>query len=151
MPKGYGIPRHRKGLLSWPRVARRLLRSRNYWVVTAQKSGRPHAVPVWGVWVDGAVCFGTDRGSRKAKNLARNRALVIHLESGDDALILTGRAEEVKERGRLARIDVAYRKKYKMRLTEAPGDLVVYALRPKTALAWRERDFPNSATRWTFA
>lgn len=151
MPAGYGIPKHRKGLLSWPRMAARLARSRNYWVVTAQKSGRPHAVPVWGVFVDAAVCFGTDRGSRKAKNLARNGALVVHLESGDDVLILTGRAEEVRERAWLARIDAAYRKKYKMRLTEAPGDLVVYALRPKTALAWRERDFPKSATRWTFS
>ena len=70
MPKGYAIPRHRKGLLSWTRAATRLARSRNYWVVTAQRNGRPHAVPVWGVWVDGAVCFGTDRGSRKARNIA---------------------------------------------------------------------------------
>lgn len=151
MPKGYAIPKHRKWLLSWPRAVARLERSRNYWVVTAQRSGRPHAVPVWGVFLDGAVCFGTDRGSRKAKNLARNRALVVHLESGDDALILHGRAEEVTDRGRMARIDLAYRKKYKMRLTEAPGDLVVYALRPKTALAWRERDFNRRPTRWTFS
>lgn len=151
MPKGYAIPKHRKGLLSWPRAATKLARSRNYWVVTAQRNGRPHAVPVWGVWVDGAVCFGTDRGSRKARNLARNRALVIHLESGDDALILHGRAEEVKDRDRLGRIDEAYGAKYKMRLTEAPGDLVVYALRPKLALAWRERDFNRRATRWTFS
>jgi hypothetical protein len=151
MPKGYAISRRRKGLLSWPRAATRLLKSRNYWVVTAQRNGRPHAVPVWGVWVDGAVCFGTDRGSRKAKNLAQNRALVIHLESGDDVLILHGSAEEVKDRGRLGRIDEAYRKKYQMRLDEAPGNLVVYALRPRVALAWRERDFNRRATRWKFA
>ena len=36
----------------------------------------------------------------------------------------------------------------KMRLSEAPGDLVIYALRPRLALAWRERDSNRSATRW---
>jgi len=57
--------------------------------------GLPHAVPVWGVWVDGALYFGTDRRSRKARNLATNQGAVVHLESGDDAVILEGFAEEI--------------------------------------------------------
>lgn len=56
-------------------------------------------MPVWGIWLGGAVYFGTDRRSRKAKNLAANPSLVIHLESGDDAVILEGAAEEVDDRG----------------------------------------------------
>jgi hypothetical protein len=38
----------------------------------------------------------------------------------------------------------------KMQLSEAPGDLVIYALRPCLPLAWRGRDFNRSATRWRF-
>jgi hypothetical protein len=30
------------------------------------------------------------------------------------------------------------------------GAVVIYAARPHVALAWRERDFPRSATRWRF-
>jgi general stress protein 26 len=150
MPSGYGIPEHARGLMSWRAAAARLARSRNYWVVTASPDARPHAVPVWGVFLDGAVCFGTDRSSRKARNLARNPRLVVHLESGDDALMLEGEARETKDAALLARIDKAYRAKYKMKLTDAPGDLVVYTLRPQTAFAWRERDFNRSATRFAF-
>ena len=94
--------------------------------------------------------FGTDRRSRKARNLATNQGTVIHLESGDDAVILEGVAEETADRSFVGRIDAAYLAKYKMRLTEAPGAVVIYAVRPRVALAWRERDFPRSATRWRF-
>lgn len=105
---------------------------------------------VWGVWLDGALYFGTDRRSRKARNLATNQGTVIHLESGDDAVILEGVAEEIAGRSVIGRIDAAYLAKYKMRLTEAPGELVICAVRPHVTLARRERDFPRTATRWRF-
>jgi Pyridoxamine 5'-phosphate oxidase len=148
--KGYGIPADRKGMLEWKRVSQQLVESRNYWIATTRPDGRPHTVPVWGVWLDGALHFGTDRRSRKARNLATNQGTVIHLESGDDAVILEGVAEEIADPSIIARIDAGYLAKYKMRLTEAPGEVVIYAVRPHVALAWRERDFPRSATRWRF-
>jgi hypothetical protein len=148
--KGYGIPKDRKGMLEWNVVSRQLLKSRNYWIATTRPDGLPHAAPVWGIWLDGALYFGTDRRSRKARNLATNQGAVIHLESGDDAVILEGVAEEIVDRSVIGRIDAAYLAKYKMLLTEAPGELVIYAVRPRVALAWRERDFPRSATRWRF-
>jgi general stress protein 26 len=148
--KGYGLPAHRKGMLEWKRASRQLRESHNYWIATTRPDGVPHSVPVWGVWVDGSFYFGTDRRSRKARNLTANPGAVIHLESGDDALILEGAAEEVRDSSLMDRLDDAYLKKYKMRLTEAPGSLVVYAVRPRVAFAWRERDFPRSATRWRF-
>jgi general stress protein 26 len=148
--EGYGIPSDPKGMLRWADAAARLRRSRNYWIVTARSDGRPHAVPVWGVWLDGALYFGTDRRSRKARNLAGNPSVVVHLESGDDAVILEGVADEVSQRGLVERIDQAYAKKYKMRVSDAPGQLVVYAVRPRVAFGWRERDFPRSPTRWSF-
>jgi len=149
--EGYGIPSDPKGMLRWADAAAQLEKSRNYWIVTARPDGRPHAVPVWGVWLEGAVYFGTDRRSRKAKNLAANPSLVIHLESGDDVVILEGAAVEVTERGLIKRIDAAYSRKYKMRVSSAPGQVVIYALRPRVAFGWRERDFNRSPTRWRFA
>lgn len=71
------------------------MRARNYWVVTTRSDGKPHSVPVWSIWLDETFYFGTDRRSRKGRNLATNPGLVVHLESGDDVVILEGVAEEV--------------------------------------------------------
>lgn len=150
MPAGYGIRQDSAGLLPWSWVDERMARSRNYWVVTTRPDGRPHARPVWGVWVDGCFYFGTDRRSRKARNLAENPALLVHLESGDEAVILEGVAEEVTDGAVLARYADAYEAKYQFR--PDPGDAggVTYALRHQVAFAWLESDFPGSATRWQF-
>ena len=59
---GYGIPKTAKGMLPWSHADERLARSLHYWVATTSRDGRPHTVPVWGVWVDGAVCFGGGTG-----------------------------------------------------------------------------------------
>lgn len=91
---------------------------------------------MWGVWLDDMLCFGTDRFSRKARNLAVNPALTVHLESGDDAVILEGVAEEMTDPALLARFAEAYEAKYRWR--------------PDVAFAWRESDFPHTATRWDF-
>lgn len=96
-------------------------------------------------------CFGTDAGSRKGLNLAANSRLVVHLESGDDVVILEGNAEPARDQAFLERADEAYAAKYDgVRLITAPGQAYVLLLKPTTALAWRERDFPATATRWTF-
>jgi pyridoxine/pyridoxamine 5'-phosphate oxidase len=98
LPKAYGIKPVTQGrLMEWPAVVTRLTDARNYWVATSSPDGLPHAVPVWGIWHEGAFYFGTDPKSRKAVNLAANNAVVVHLESGDDVVILEGRAIEVAE------------------------------------------------------
>ena len=106
---------------------------------------------VWGFWIDGAVYFGTARSSRKARNLAHNPAVSVHLDSGDDVVILEGTAVEVDLSDKLTfkKLDAASRSKYKMPLMVA-AESVVYAVRPRVVLAWTEKDFPNNATRWTF-
>lgn len=105
---------------------------------------------MWGVWVDGTFYFGTDRRSRKARNLAENAALVVHLESGDEAVILEGVAEEVTDASVLARYADAYEAKYQFRPDPSDPGGVTYALRHQVAFAWLESDFPGSATRWQF-
>jgi hypothetical protein len=150
MAKSYSIRKDKKGLLAWSSVAAKLTAAHNYWIASTRPDGRPHVMPVWGVWVEGAIFFGTERASRKGRNIAANPSVTIHLESGDDVVILDGRASEVRDASTLAVIDAAYLKKYGMRLTDVPGDHFIVAVSPRTAFAWREKDFPESATRWLF-
>lgn len=142
----------RRQYLPFTHAEKRLAESRNYWICTARPDGRPHSIPVWGFWLDGAVYFGTARSTRKARNLARNPAVSIHLESGDDVVILEGTAVEadLMDTATFKKLDAASRAKYKMPLMVVPKESVVYAVRPRTVLAWTEKDFPNNATRWKF-
>jgi nitroimidazol reductase NimA-like FMN-containing flavoprotein (pyridoxamine 5'-phosphate oxidase superfamily) len=148
MPKGYGIHAGAKGLFAWSDVTAQLEKSKNYWIGSTRPDGRPHVMPVWGVWLDGAVCFGTDRTSRKARNLQANPAATVNLESGDEAVIIEGTVREISDAKEIAAIDAAYVKKYKMKLTDAPGIPYIVAIEPRVAFAWHERNFPESATRW---
>jgi general stress protein 26 len=150
MPKGYGVPKGTKGMLAWAEVEKKIAVAHNYWVCTTCPDGRPHTVPVWAVWVDGTIYFGTDRSSRKARNILANPAMVIHLELQKEAVILEGVAEEVMDRPMMPPIDEAYARKYKMRLSDAPGEMFLVRLRPRVVLAWTEKEFASSPTRWEF-
>ncbi|MGH2996297.1 MAG: pyridoxamine 5'-phosphate oxidase family protein [Gaiellaceae bacterium] len=132
-------------MLPWNWAAERLAAGRNYWVATTRPDGRPHAMPVWGVWLDDSVYFGTSPSSRKGMNLARDPRVVVHLESGDDVVILEG---EVEDTGIDERVADAYESKYDWR--PEPADSGWYRLRPSVAYAWLERDYPRTATRFTF-
>ena len=137
-------------VLAWPTVEQWLIDARNYWVCTTRADGRPHAMPVWGLWLDGAVWFSTDPTSLKARNLAAQPEIVVHLESGDECCVLEGTVERVADAGSLSRFDDDYHAKYDVRpsaMGEAAG---VYVLAPRTALVWTEADFATSATRFSF-
>ena len=148
MPQGYGIAKDSKGVLDWPKVEQRLGKARNYWVATARPDGRPHAMPVWGLWLEGRFYFSSDGGSRKGKNIAAMPYAVVHLESGDDVVILEGAAERVREKELFSRVDKLYQRKYGMGFSGIPGDVALFAVAPQVVFAWREKDFPKSATRW---
>lgn len=140
---GYGISQDEEGMLDWSWAEARLAAGRNYWIGTSSENGAPAAAPVWGVWHDGAVWFGTSPASRKGRNLAHDPRVVIHLESGDEVVILHGEVERVPLEDAVAD---AYEAKYDHRL-EVPEFL---RLRPRRALAWTEADFPRTATRFDF-
>jgi hypothetical protein len=140
---GYGISQEEDGMLPWSWVTERLEASRNYWIVTAGVESRPHAAPVWGLWLDGAVLFGTSPDSRKGRNLARDPRVVIHLESGDEVVILEGEVDRAPVDERTAD---AYEEKYGLR----PPGKELLRLRPRVAYAWIEQDYPKTATRFAF-
>jgi len=138
------------GLLPWDWATKRLERAHNYWVASASEKGRPHAAPIWGLWLDRVFFFSTARGSRKGSNLAANPQAVVHLESGDEVVIIEGAVVEVGDQKELARLAAAYGEKYTLEIDFAEAGSVVYALRPERAFAWRESDYPESATRFSF-
>src|SRR5262249_34489951 len=83
-------------------------------------------------------------------NIAAKGWAVVHLESGDEAVIMEGEAERIRDQNLFGRVDEAYKKKYRMGLTGIPGDVGVFTVRPKVVFAWREKEFPKSATRCGF-
>jgi hypothetical protein len=149
MPELYGMGKIKRGSMKWEDVGKQLEKSRNYWISTTRSDGRPHAMPVWGFWMDGKVLFGTGRETIKAKNIERNPHAVVHLESGDDVVIMECTVEEqpLTDKAFRKRIDALSQKKYKMPLMVVP-ESVLYRAKPTVVLAWREKDFPQSATRW---
>jgi hypothetical protein len=151
MPVAYGIAAADggSGLMAWSRVEGRLAEARSYWICTTRPDGRPHAAPVWGLWLNEAVCFSTDPASLKGKNLARSPEIVVHLESGDDVVIVEGRAEAISDAGLLGRFADAYGAKYGYRPEPGPA-VAIYYVRPRVVLAWLEQDFTGGATRWAF-
>ena len=150
----YGISAEPDGLLPWSFADQQLYAARNYWIITTRPDGRPHAAPVWGVWFDGVLYFGTGPASVKARNLRANPALVVHLESGDDVVILEGVADwlTAAEPFLWQRIADRYAAKYDGFRPDPPSPQGPFvALRPTSALGWLEQDFVRSATRWRFA
>jgi len=84
MPGGYLGTK----LLAWSWADVGLAESRNYWVTSVTPKGRPHARPVWGVWLDGRLYFSS--GSRIRSNLERGSAIEVQAfpDKGGTALTL---------------------------------------------------------------
>lgn len=147
----YGIAAGDTGMIEWAWVDEQLTKARNYWIGTVTPEGKPHVMPVWGVWLDGVFYFGSDRESRKSKNIDAQPEIVVHLESGDDAVIVEGRAERITEAAQLDKLSAVYDAKYPGYTPDfkSEPDTVIFAITPKKVFAWKESDFPNTATRWT--
>ena len=155
LPKGYGVPEDAEGLLPWRWAVERLEAARNYWFSTTRPDGRPHAMPAWAVWLDGALYFEGSPLTRRARNLAGNPALTVHLESGDEVVILEGEAQEASPPARplAERLAAAFTAKYAATHDYRPGPEQwdkggLWVLRPRVAFAWSE--FPTTMTRWRF-
>jgi Pyridoxamine 5'-phosphate oxidase len=152
-PPAYGTPGGPDSLRPWSDVEERMRAASNYWITTIGPGGRPHARPVDGVWVEGALCFGGSPETRWVRNLMANPAISVHLSSEAEAIILEGTAELVTDPSHplAAPSTAASRKKYPQYY--AGGEMPFrpfWALRPSTAFAWTLEGFPRGATRWRF-
>ena len=142
-------------MLSWEFVDSRMRAALNYWIASAGTDGRPHAVPVWGAWLDDVFYFVG--GGRKIRNLRAIPQAVIHLESADEVVVIEGRFEEISRRDRpfMQRLDEDFVRKYTNyrpsehldnpdKPTNAPEGL--FAVYPQIVFAWS--GFAHNATRW---
>ena len=150
IPYGLKGAKEGMGLLPWRRVSDRMGASYIYWVSTTRKDGRPHSIPVWGVWLDETLYFSN--GAVTARNLARDPRVSVHLEDGEDTVIIEGAVEMARGKALIKRISARYNEKY---LWEGTQD-AWFALRPRVAFAWlapsiglgADSVYAGSATRW---
>jgi hypothetical protein len=156
MPEGYGVPKSDAGLLPWSWAQERLEQALLYWVMTVRPDGRPHATPIWGAWVEDRFYFEGGPDTRRGRNLAANPAVGVHIERGDDVVIIEGMAEEITrpDPALAARLVAAFGAKYEPKYNYRPDPALwdgggLYVVRPRVVLAWGE--FPRTVTRWRFA
>ena len=153
----YGVNTANWSPLPWSWAAERLSGYRNYWIVTASADGRPHALPVWGVWDEDEQRFGFScaPGSRKARNLAVNPRLVVAGDDTVECISLEGLATTAPPE-QMDRWIELYLAKY---LPMSPGldaDFIrsnnFLQVTPERAfgIIEREAEFSTRATRWTW-
>ena len=140
--------------MSWPEVAARLAAARSYWLGTTLPSGAPHAAPVWGVVVGDVLYLYSERSTVKARNLAADPRVVVHLESADDVVIVRGTAADLGTPAQVPEVVAGLSAKYtnaadQPYLPDADPDFdVVWAIRPQSAMLWRLPDYEGSQRRW---
>lgn len=139
--------------MTWTDILQRLADPSNYWLVTVTPDGSPHTVPVWGAAEDDTLVLYSERGTAKARNIAGNPRVIVHLESGADVLIVHGTAVELNENAEVLRACAAFAAKYtapeEIDWLPAPSpDLIVWRLEPTHALSWELQDMDGSQRRW---
>jgi nitroimidazol reductase NimA-like FMN-containing flavoprotein (pyridoxamine 5'-phosphate oxidase superfamily) len=152
---GYGmLPAEQgSGLLSWSWAEERLSKSRNYWLVSTWPDGRPHAMPVWGVWHDGSFWFSSSCGSRKARNLIEDGRCVVTTEDALDPVVLEGTAELITGMDQLQTLlrleNEKYATSYGIEMLD-PAHNCTFRVRPTWGFGLKQDDFTGSPTRWRF-
>ena len=141
--------------LRWDDVAARLDGARIYWLHTTGRDGAPSAAPVWGVVHAGVLYMYTFRGSVKARNLAHDPRVVVHLESGSDVTIVHGTAVDIGDPSGHPAVVGAFASKYDREdevpflPSSDPAFDVMYSVSPRRALVWSLPDSEASTRRWS--
>lgn len=151
----FGAPAPPGNLLSWSWAERRLIEAQNYWIATTRPDGRPHCRPVWGVWLPHGFWFST--GSLAGRNLGLNDEITVHLEDGQEVVIVEGTARPETDPAALQAMCDAYSHKYDYAITPSGGGVQdasglggpAHQVKPRVVFAWDEH--MTSPTRWTFA
>lgn len=123
--------------------------------MTTNRDGSPHVAPVWGVVVDERLYLYSERTTVKAGNLGRDSRGIVHLESGEDVVIVHGHFDDLGIPQLTMNVMEALARKYdgpddtQYLPTADPSFDVLYRLRPQKALLWNLSDFENTQQRWT--
>jgi Pyridoxamine 5'-phosphate oxidase len=145
-PPGYGRATR---TLRWAAVEAQLEEAKVYWFASTRPDGRPHVVPLDGIWVDDLWYYGGADETVHRRNVDANPLAALHLPDPGRAVIVEGEVRRTKrtkqEAARLAEIANA---KYGYG-SPASDYENAFALHPTKAIAWDT--FPKDATRFTFA
>jgi hypothetical protein len=150
---GYGIPTSTKGMLPWSWARERLDRAIVYRLATTGSDGAPHLIPIWGAWVDDHW-YVEGGPTRWQRNLRENPRMAIHVEAGDEVVIVEGNATEiVAPDAALASSILAGYAKYRASsgYDADPANWTaggLWQLQPVKAFAWSS--FPRDMTRYRF-
>jgi hypothetical protein len=143
-----------KSFVTWEYIAQRLSEARNYWLCSVRPDGRPHVIPRWGAFVDGRFYYDGSPETRHAFNIGDNPHVSLHLESGDQVVVLEGisRPAGKPERELAKKIAQSYRDKYrdhgyapKPDQWDAGG---LYEFTPRQCIAWTQ--FTDDPTKFVF-
>jgi len=151
-PKGYVD--NPKSEVPWDEVEKRLTESKNYWMCSVRPNGRPHVVPRWAVYVDGRIYYDGSPETRHVRNIVENPNVSVHLESGQEAIILDGTCRPIsKPEARLAKqVSKAYSAKYKSEGYAPKPDQWdeggLYVFTPRQCIAWTV--FFENPTKFVF-
>lgn len=147
---GYGVPAEGGTLLPFSYAEQRLIEARNYWLSTVGAQGKPHLMPVWAMWLDGAVQFSTGSESRKTRNLRADPRCSIAAQCSNDAelVVVEGHAAQIS-RPALPAFASAVKAKYGFDMS-GMLDQPVFAVIPQKVIALDET-FSAHATRWTLS
>jgi nitroimidazol reductase NimA-like FMN-containing flavoprotein (pyridoxamine 5'-phosphate oxidase superfamily) len=104
---------------TWVDIERLLIEAQLYWIITVRADGRPHAVPLVGVWQGGVFAFCTGTEEQKQRNLDGNPHVAVTTgstgangwDSGKD-LVVEGVAVRVTDPEQLRRLAAAWFAKY---------------------------------------
>ncbi len=150
-PKGYVD--NPKRLLGWREIENKIKKSKHYWVCSVRPDHRPHAVPKWGIFLNGNIYFDGSPATRHARNIATNPNVVIHLENGERAVIIEGSAREITPDRELSTLVArAYTEKYSTSgyspqpTTWDAGGL--YQVEVRNVIAWN--NFTDDPTKFIF-
>lgn len=155
--RDYGVDEADWEPLPWSWATERLTGSRSFWLVTVSGDGRPHALPVWGVWSedDLRLAFGCGPRSRKARNLRADPRAVVMTDSTAECLSLEGTARIAEERRRDRWIE-RYLAKYQPLAPSLDAGFLranlLFEFRPERgfAIIEEEPEFATRATKWVF-
>jgi nitroimidazol reductase NimA-like FMN-containing flavoprotein (pyridoxamine 5'-phosphate oxidase superfamily) len=130
-------------------VEARLVEATHYWFATVRPDGRPHVVPLDGLWLDNRWYFGGSDKAVRHRNLESNPLATLHLDDPGSAVIVEGTCEFTAPPKKTAeRLRAASREKYGYAPPVSAYLAGIWTLSPRRVLAWT--DLTADATRFLF-
>ena len=149
-------------------------KSNPFWLATVHEDGRPHLMPLIGLWMDDAFYFLSGEGTQKGRNLIADPHCVISTSSTTVPsvdLIIEAKARKIEDDAELRKMVEAYGSKLEWPLevrdggvfgpnapTAGPPPYALFEAKPTTVfalpgMAGMEETDPDdrfTPTRWQF-